>query len=157
MTSNDFETLPVRPRETSDMALPSGNSVQLMNLVRLTCITNDAHFKEAANDLLRTSTSEDPSASTHLMSALDFFLGPSFEVVLAGTDVRALRRAVFDSFVPNKVVLHSDTGIARIAPFTKEQTALSGKATAYVCTNRLCKLPTSDPRKVRMLLDEPAR
>jgi hypothetical protein len=88
------------------------------------------------------------------MSALDFFLGPSFEVVLAGSDVGALRHAVFDVFVPNKVVLHSDAGISRIAPFTKMQKAIGGKATAYVCTNHLCKLPASDPQKVRELLSE---
>jgi hypothetical protein len=34
------------------------------------------------------------------MSALDFLLGPSFEVVLAGSDIRPLQRAVFASFVP---------------------------------------------------------
>jgi uncharacterized protein YyaL (SSP411 family) len=159
MTANDSEKLLVRPRETSDTSLPSGNSVQLMNLVRLARITSNPHFEKAANDLLSTSGSEDPSASTHLMSALDFFIGPSFEIVLAGTDVRAFRRAVFDSFVPNKVVLHADAGIARIAPFTKEQKATGGKATAYVCTNYLCKLPAHNPQKVRVLLDDhnPAR
>ena len=157
MTANNSETLLVRPRETSDTSLPSGNSVQLMNLVRLARITNDPAFEKAANDLVRTSAddvSADPSASAHLMSALDFFIGPSFEVVLAGAGVRPLRRAVFDSFVPNKVVLHSGSGIARIAPFTKEQKPVGGKSTAYVCTNHLCKLPTSDPRKVRELLDD---
>ena len=95
-TSND---LLLRPRETSDGALPSGNSVQLTNLVRLSRITGDAFYEKAANDLLRT-TADDitliPSASAHLMSGLDFLLGPSFEIVLAGADVRALQRAVFD-------------------------------------------------------------
>jgi uncharacterized protein YyaL (SSP411 family) len=159
MTANESEKLLVRPRETSDTSLPSGNSVQLMDLVRLARITSDPRFEKAANDLLRTSADQDTSASTHLLSALDFFLGPSFEIVLAGRDVRVLRHAVFEPFVPNKVVLHSDAGIARIAPFTKEQKAIDGKPTAYVCTNHLCKLPTRDPQKVRALLEDykPAR
>ncbi|HJW93982.1 MAG TPA: thioredoxin domain-containing protein [Thermoanaerobaculia bacterium] len=155
LTSNDAETLLVRPRETSDGSMPSGNSVQLMNLVRLARITNDARFNQAAVDLLRASADDVsliPSASAHLMSALDFFLGPSFEIVLAGRDVRSLRGAVFSSFVPNKVVLRSDARIAQIAPFTKEQKAIRGTPTAYVCTNQLCKLPTTDAQKVRELL-----
>jgi uncharacterized protein YyaL (SSP411 family) len=152
MTANDSEKLLVRPRETNDTSIPSGNSVQLMNLVRLARITSDPRFEKAANDLLRTSADQDPFASAYLLSALDFFIGPSFEVVLAGSDVRALRRAVFESFVPNKIVLHAGAGIARIAPFTKEQKAIGGKATAYVCTNHLCKLPARDPEKVRGLL-----
>jgi uncharacterized protein YyaL (SSP411 family) len=155
LTASDAATLLIRPRETIDGALPSGNSVQLTNLVRLSRITANPLYEKAATDLLRT-TADDitliPSASAHLMSGLDFLLGPSFEIVLAGTDVHALQRAVFTSFVPNKVVLHSGTDIAAIAPFTKAQRALSGRATAYVCTNHLCRLPTGDPERVRQLL-----
>ena len=88
------------------------------------------------------------------MSGLDFLLGPSFEIVLAAADVRALQRAVWASFVPNKVVLHGGADIAAIAPFTKAQRPIGGKATAYVCTNHLCRLPTGDPKKVKALLVE---
>jgi uncharacterized protein YyaL (SSP411 family) len=155
MTANDAETLLVRPRETSDGSLPSGNSVQLMNLVRIARITGDPFFDKAANDLLRTSAGEVnviPSASAHLMSAVDFLIGPSFEIVLAGNDIHSLQRAVFATFVPNKVVLRSGAEIARIAPFTKMQKAIRGKATAYVCTNHQCRLPTNDAGKVAELL-----
>jgi uncharacterized protein YyaL (SSP411 family) len=155
MTANDAESLLVRPRETSDGSLPSGNSVQLMNLVRIARITGDPFYEKAAIDLLRASAadiSDVPSASAHLMSAIDFLIGPSFEIVLAGENVRPLQRAVFVSFVPNKVVLRSGADLARIAPFTKLQKAIRGKATAYVCTNQQCKLPTDDAGKVAELL-----
>src|SRR4051794_33841490 len=155
LTLSNAATLLIRPRETSDGALPSGNSVHLTTLVRLSRITGDAVYEKSANDLLRP-TADDitliPSASAHLLSGLDFLLGPSFEIVLAGDDVRALQRAVFAAFVPNKVVLHSGADIAAIAPFTKAQRAIGGKATAYVCTNYLCRLPTADREKVRELL-----
>jgi uncharacterized protein YyaL (SSP411 family) len=157
LTPSDTASRLLRPRETSDGALPSGNSVQLMNLVRLARITGQPLYENAANDLLRTSADDltlIPSASAHLMSALDFLLGPSFEIVLAGRDVRPLQRAVLASFVPNKVVLHSGADIAAIAPFTKAQRAIGGKATAYVCTNYLCRLPTDDSGKVRKLLGD---
>jgi uncharacterized protein YyaL (SSP411 family) len=157
LTPSDAATLLIRPRETSDGALPSGNSVQLSNLVRLSRITANPLYEKAANDLLRTSADDVsliPSASAHLMSGLDFYLGPSFEIVLAGLDVRPLQRAVFASFVPNKIVLHGGADVAGIAPFTKAQRAIDGKPTAYVCTNHLCRLPTNDPEKVRELLDE---
>ena len=158
LTANDAGALLVRPGETGDGALPSGNSVQLMNLVRLGLITGDASYTNAANDVLKTSADDVtliPSASAHLMSALDFVLGPSFEVVLAGREVHPLQRAVFSSFVPNKVVLRSGSEIARIAPFTERQRAVGGRATAYICTNQLCRLPTGEPAKVRELLGVP--
>jgi uncharacterized protein YyaL (SSP411 family) len=156
LTPSDATTLLIRPRETSDGALPSGNSVQLMNLVRLTRITADPFFEIPALNLVLNSTGDVtfiPSASAHLMSGLNFFLGPSFEIVLAGVDVHALQRAAWMSFVPNKVVLHSGADVARIAPFTEAQRAIGGKPTAYVCTNQLCRLPTGDPERVRELLD----
>jgi uncharacterized protein YyaL (SSP411 family) len=155
LTPSDAATLLIRPRETSDGALPSGNSVQLTNLVRLSRITANSLYEKGATDLLRTSADDValvPSASAHLMSGLDFHLGPSFEIVLAGTEVHALQRAVFASFVPNKVVLHSGPGTAAIAPFTKAQLAIEGKPTAYVCTNQLCRLPTRNPERLRKLL-----
>jgi uncharacterized protein YyaL (SSP411 family) len=155
MTANDAETLLVRPRETSDGSLPSGNSVQLMNLVRIARITGGPFYEKAANDLLRTCAGEVnviPSASAHLMSAVDFLIGPSFEIVLAGNNVHPLQRAVFASFVPNKVVLRSGPSVARVAPFTKMQKAIRGRATAYVCTSHQCKLPTGDAATVAELL-----
>jgi uncharacterized protein YyaL (SSP411 family) len=162
LTPTDAATLLIRPRETSDGALPSGNSVQLTNLVRLSRITADPFFEIPPLNLLMNSTDDItfiPSASAHLMSGLDFFLGPSFEIVLAGDDVHSLQRAVFSSFVPNKVVLRGGADIAAIAPFTKAQRAIGGKPTAYVCTNHLCRLPTGDTEKVRELLgtDTPPR
>jgi uncharacterized protein YyaL (SSP411 family) len=154
ITPADAAPLLVRPREVGDGAIPSGNSVQLMNLVRLSRITANASYEKQAAEMLRAASDEvslAPSASTYLLSALDFSLGPSFEIVLSGADVLAMRRAVFAKFVPNKVVVHRPAGpsaITRIAPYTEEQRAIGEKATAYVCTNYMCKLPTTDPAKV---------
>src|SRR5215212_3725011 len=128
----------VRPRDVGDGALPSGNSVQLMNLTRLAHITARDDYRKDADALIRSVADEAslaPVASTYLLSALDFVLGPSYEVVLAGKDVAALRRAVFANFVPNKVVL----GPTKFAPFTEMQKPIGKKATAYICTNYLCK------------------
>ena len=155
ITANDAESLLVRPRETGDGAIPSGNSVQLMNLVRLSRITTRPEYETYANELLRAASDEvslAPSASTHLLSALDFSLGPSQEIVLSGRDVSAMKRAVFSRFVPNKVVVHRPPGdaprIVTIAPYTELQRDIGGKATAYVCTNYMCRLPVTDPAKV---------
>ncbi|HEX6088323.1 MAG TPA: thioredoxin domain-containing protein [Thermoanaerobaculia bacterium] len=155
ITANDAESLLVRPRETGDGAIPSGNSAQLMNLVRLSRITARPEYEQYANELLRAASDEvslAPSASTFLLSALDFTLGPSQEIVLSGRDVSAMRRAVFARFVPNKVVVHRPPGdaprIVKIAPYTEAQRAIGGKATAYVCTNYMCRLPVTDPAEL---------
>jgi uncharacterized protein YyaL (SSP411 family) len=69
-------------------------------------------------------------------------------------------------FLPNAVVLLHDAGKAdptlhEIVPFIKNQTAVEGKATAYVCENYACKNPVTDIREFESLLagtaEEPAR
>ena len=144
----------VRPREIFDGAIPSGNSVAVMNLVRLGRITADGSYAKAADGVF-TAVSDEvslaPSTAPHLLSAFDFRRGPSFEVVLAGKDIAALRRAVFAAFVPNKVVVHrpvSDARIVAIAPYTKYQLPIREKPTAYVCLNYMCRLPVTDPAEV---------
>jgi uncharacterized protein YyaL (SSP411 family) len=67
--------------------------------------------------------------------------------------LRALRK----QFVPNKVVILKPTEqsapeITRLAEFTKYQNSRDGKATAYVCLNYNCKLPTTEINKMLELL-----
>jgi hypothetical protein len=66
--------------------------------------------------------------------------------------LKALRR----TFTPNKVVLVRPAGespdITQIAPFTRAQAPVEGKPTAYVCRNRTCSRPTTDPQEMLDLL-----
>jgi len=164
LTADDAEQLLARPKEVYDGAIPSGNSAQLLNLIRISRISGDVSYEIAADKLVRAfsgNVSRAPSAHTALLSGLDFALGPSFEIVLAGTrgaaDLNALRVALADHFVPNKVVLFRPAAdasppVTKIAAFTKPQVAIGNKATAYVCTNYRCKLPTTDPAAMVKLL-----
>lgn len=98
---------------------------------------------------------QNPSAYTQLLNAVDFGVGPSYEVVVAGThiadDTKLMLRTLRSSFIPNKVVLFRPDGepapaITRLAEFTANQKSLDGKATAYVCLDYACKAPTTDIR-----------
>jgi hypothetical protein len=99
-------------------------------------------------------------AYTLFMTGLDFGLGPSYEVVIVGDpdaeDTRAMLEAVRKTYSPNKVVLlrgtEKNSEITAIAEFTKGQTTIEGKATAFVCLNHVCNLPTTDVNKMLELL-----
>jgi len=93
--------------------------------------------------------------------AVDFAIGPSYEVVIVGNpqaeDTRAMLKTLRAQFIPNKVVLlrpgdQEMPEITRLAEFTKNQMSLNGKATAYVCLNYQCQLPTIDIPKMLELL-----
>ena len=104
-----------------------------------------------------------PSGFTQMLIALDFALGPSREIVITGnekeTGVLELVHEMYLHFLPNKVVvLHPDSGdrtkkIEMLAPFLKAQRSIDGLATAYVCRNYICDLPTTDPAKFKTLLE----
>jgi hypothetical protein len=157
LTADDSEELLMRPREVYDGAIPSGNSVAALNLVRLGRITAENALEERAEALMRAFSSQvssAPLAHSYLMTALDFAVGPSHEIVIAGEpgaeDTETLLRALRSEYLPNKVVLlRPSTGnIAQIAPYTESQTSRDGRATAYVCQNFACQLPTTDPEEM---------
>jgi uncharacterized protein YyaL (SSP411 family) len=102
-----------------------------------------------------------PAVYTQLMVALDFGIGPSYEVVIVGNpkseDTKAMIQTLRKHFIPNKVVLLRTTDkeaadISGITEFTKNHISLNGKATAYICINYECKLPTTDTDKMLELL-----
>lgn len=156
-TSDSSESLFLRQKEAYDGALPSGNSVAMLNLLKLGRITANPDLKEKASLLNRAFSqivSSSPSAFTQMMVALDFAIGPTYEVVIAGKSeakntkdmIRDLRR----EFIPNKVVLfhpveEKSPAIYRLAPFVRKQKILEDKATVYVCYNYACQQPTDDP------------
>ncbi len=164
-TADDAEKLLVRQKDTYDGAIPSGNSAAALNLLRLGRITAKADFEEKAAKIGRAfskAVKQMPSAYTQLLLAVDFALGPSYEVVIVGKwgadDTKAMIRALRGHFVPNKVVLFRPSGeespdITRLAGYTKYQSSIDGKATAYVCLNYTCKLPTTDSGKMLEMLN----
>jgi hypothetical protein len=158
-TPDDGEHLIVRMKEVYDGAIPSGNSVAMLNFARLGRLTGDPDLESRAAAIGRAFQSHitrGPGAYTLLMSALDFALGPSYEVVIVGRpgapDTRDMERALNSVYVPNKVVLLKPGGgskeIADLAAFTKAHREIDGKATAYVCENFVCKIPVTDSRQM---------
>ena len=96
------------------------------------------------------------------MVAMDFLIGPSYEIIITGNsrakDTKEMLEALRKHFIPNKVVIlkaakSKSPEIIRIAEFTKYQTSIDGKATAYVCADYKCKMPTTEVSKMLELLN----
>ena len=155
-TPDDGEALIARQKETYDGAVPSGNSVALLNLLRLGRITGDARYDEAAEGVLRLAAPtvrRMPSAHALLLCGLDFAVGPTAEVVLASADVAGAEpfvQALRGAYHPSKVVLRRTAAaaerLAALAPFTAEQQPVAGQPVAYVCRDHACQAPTTDPQ-----------
>jgi hypothetical protein len=94
-----------------------------------------------------------------LLCALDYALGPIYEIVLVGREkdsgIIEMLRAIRSRFLPNKaVLLVSSQEISKTVPFAKDLVQLVGKATAYICTDHVCQLPTTNPEMMTDLLEK---
>ncbi len=142
-TSSVGEQLLVRQKEIYDGAIPSGNSVCFLNLIKLAKITEDSKLDDYANKMIRAfgeKVKSAPIAYTQFLSGLDYIIGPSSEIVIIGDekseDTKKMLTTARKEFVPNKILLLNPKG--------KHFLKIDGKATAYVCQNYSCKRPVTD-------------
>jgi uncharacterized protein YyaL (SSP411 family) len=153
-TAKGAENPMPRKKEVYDGALPSGNSVALLNLLRLARLTGDSSYEGLASQLVKVF-SEDvasaPAAHTFLLLGVDFAVGPAYNVVLVGDveeeGVQSMLRALRAKFLPNVVVSMRQSGVAGLG-YEK----IGGKATAYVCRDQTCMPPTNNAEKMLELL-----
>jgi len=138
----------LRMKEDYDGAEPSGNSVAILALLKLSAITERKDFKEAAEKSLRLFSDrlqKSPHAVPYMLMALDFSLEEPRRAVLAGDPksvaTRELLRAAHAVFQPNKVILGTDGAVESFAKTLKPK---DGKPTAYICTGH--RLPAADAR-----------
>ena len=154
-TSSEAEELLARRKELYDGAIPSGNSVAFMNLMKLSRLTGDTSFEEEAAKLLRFFSSTvlgAPHGYSMLLSGLDFAFGPSTEVVVSG-DAGEVIAQLDQRYLPSTVVhryseeLEASVGyLAGMKP--------GDETMVYVCTGFVCNLPTGDMEKVWEQLGE---
>ena len=164
-TADDSEELLIRWKEVYDGAIPSGNSVAMLNFMRLSCMTGNHEFEEKAMQIEKAFSKgilQSPLSYTQFLTAVDFIIGPSYEIVIAGIsqaeDTKAMVKALRGQFIPNKVVLFYPAEvklpeITRLAVFTKDMVSREGKATAYVCQNYACQAPATDTKEMLQLLN----
>ena len=164
-TAEDAEELIVRQKEIYDGAMPSGNSVAVSNLFRLSRITANTDFEDKANKIMLAFSKDvesAPSGYTQMMVALGFGIGPSYEIVIVGNpeadDTKEMLSSLGKHFIPYKVVLlkHDDqekADITRIAEYTEYHSSFDGKATAYVCLDFACKMPVTNTEEMLKLLN----
>jgi len=150
-TGRDHEALITRSKDPHDNATPSGNAVAVTALLRLVKLTGRMDLWEKAEATLRLYREllgSHPSAAGQMLIALDFYLGPVYELAILGDpaseETRRVLRAIHGKFRPNKVVALAAPGAeARtdLLPLLAGKTAVGGTVTTYVCQNFACQAP----------------
>lgn len=149
----DFgEKLLVRTKEIYDGAIPSGNSVMLYNLIRIARMTSVSIYENYANSLMdyfSESVQKAPSGSSFFLSAFEFIIGPSYEIIIVGDmenpETQNIINSINQKFIPNKVLILKDPANSEfLLPYLKPYRQINSKPTIYVCKNFHCEQPTTD-------------
>ncbi len=136
--SNEHEELILRPKETYDGAIPSGNSLMCYNLVRLSLLTDEEKYKSAAKrqiDFLTQNALQFPTSHAMFLIALLEHDKPPMKITVVmdeQTDKSKL-----------SVALPPDGVIILLAEPTKEYPLKNGKTTYYLCRDHSCLPPTN--------------
>ncbi len=153
-TAGDGPELLAREWPASDGARPSGNSVAALNLLRLAEITGDDSYRETADRLLEGHAERlaaSPAGLTELLLAIEFRQARVQEVVIVTPDRAAAEpflARLRSRFAPHQVLIVAEEArlpeLIQSVPLLEGKLTREGKATAYVCENRICQLPTTD-------------
>jgi len=162
-TGKENEQLITKSKEIYDGAIPSGNSVAALNLLRLGRMTGKVELEEKAERMFKafgSSIAPMPKVYTQFLNAVDFLLGPNQEIVIAGNPeteaAKSMIEIVHRHFLPRAVSLLADvrdrSRLAAIAPFTEAMKPVNGNASAYVCEQYACSQPITEPDELEKAL-----
>lgn len=161
---NEGEDMPVRVKPVFDGALPSGNSIAGLLLVRLARLTERSEFIEAADHLfasLGVIVDRSPGHFPGILMAHMLHTGNTRVTVVAGKrngkDTCDLLLSASSTHAPDNLLVllppdEVDGEVADLAPVARGHDLVEGRAAAYVCDRTTCAPPVTDPDALRRSL-----
>jgi len=158
----------LRMKDSYDGAEMAGISIAALDLQILGTLLDRRDWLEQAKrafDYHARGMASGAVAMPQLLVAMELAQATPRHIVIAGRrdapDTRAMIAAFDGRFLPHDALMLADGGegqkaLAKLAPFTAPLAAKDGRATAYVCVNYACRLPTQDPHAFAAQLDERA-
>ena len=153
-TGIDHESLIIRPINFQDNAIPSGAAIAADVLLKMAVITGRKEFEQYGKDALKSSVpmlNQYPLGAGHWLCVLDFYLDKTKEIVVLGKskscDTKELVAEVFRHYIPNRVFVGNDVEDETVSnlPILQRKNLVNGRATAFVCEDYVCSLPSSTP------------
>ncbi len=133
------EELILRPKETYDGAIPSGNSLMAYNFVKLYLLTSDDEYKHLAErqlDFISYEADSYPTNHAMYLAALLQYKEPPMKITVVTDDKTVIKRLTLD--LPINAVINF------LSKPTKEYPIKNEKTTYYVCKGHSCMPPTNN-------------
>ncbi|MCB0346604.1 MAG: thioredoxin domain-containing protein [Bdellovibrionales bacterium] len=161
-TDTDNTDVLIRKKDFNDGAIPSGNSIAAMNLLRMHDIFFDKLYRDRAEKTLETLSpfvERVPYAYAAALQAFDYYFDNSKEIVVVaddtGEEAKAFLKQLRGTYLPNAVVaLNEDSASADFPALLSGKTLLGGKTTFFICENHTCKAPTNSSAEALKLVAE---
>ncbi|EES90582.1 thioredoxin domain-containing protein [Clostridium botulinum] len=147
-SGRDGEKLILNLKDSYDTAIPSGNSVAAMNLIKLSKITGDNSLGEKAYKMFQCFGGNiKESLQSHSIFLISYmnYIKPSRQIVIASEKedrlFKEMIKEVNKRFMPFTIILLNDGNLENIVPFIKDEKKIDNKTTAYICENFSCNKP----------------
>jgi uncharacterized protein len=162
LTGKDHESLITRVKDFYDNATPAGNSVAVLNLLRLSILSGNKSYREIAETNLSSMSSaltQYPGGFGYLLLGLDFVVGPVKEFAVVGDmedlRTRELLHTIFQVFLPNKVLAFTsgkETTERNTFPLMEGKMLVNGNPAVYICEDYTCKAPVNSKEELKSLI-----
>jgi uncharacterized protein YyaL (SSP411 family) len=158
-TADDAEALIARPRGLQDNAIPSGGAMATHVLLRLSALTGEGRYRDAAERALAPMgllLARHPTAFAMWLQAQQLACRPIAEVAIVGDPADAatqsLTGAAFRDLGLGRVVAASAAPQQSAIALLHDRDMVEGQPTAYVCQAFACRLPVTTPEALADLL-----
>jgi uncharacterized protein YyaL (SSP411 family) len=150
---SDGEELIWRPKEVYDGAIPSGNSVAALNMLRLARITKNMDLETMVSRMFTSlggKIQSIPSAYAYFMTAVMYGCSGGKEIIIAGdkssSEVKKIQSELNKEFQPFSVVVlnNDDKALKEVIPQLENNKKVDNKTTVYICQNFSCREPLTD-------------
>jgi uncharacterized protein len=145
-SSNSAESLIARKKEIFDNVIPGSNSLMARNLFTLGTILDREDWKKQSHTMiskLSTLIESEPGYMCHWAVLLSEIIHTPAEVVISGSEALTLRQELQSHYLPFTVTVGSDHKSS--LPLLQGREPKLNQTLIYVCQNKTCKLPVSNP------------
>ncbi len=166
-TASDHEQLLVRSKTANDGAIPSGNSVMLANLLKLSILVDRGDYGHKAEQIIRvfagSGAMRTPFQHERLLAGVEALHEGFAEIAVIGSPedpaTKALIEVVYNRYLPNKVVVQfnpADQKLPEKMQLLQGRALIDGKPAAYVCRDFVCREPVTNAEDLARQLSPPA-
>ncbi len=161
-TGKENESLITRSKNPYDNAIPSANSIGVVNLIRLGYLTGEESLKQKAEQILHlfyNFLDQHPSGFAQMLSGLSFFLDPQ-EIGIIGSKnnlkTKSMLKEIYLAYLPNKILNLRDPQEpieGSWFPFLKEK-GNPEVPTTFICKGSTCLPPVRNEKELKKILEK---